>query len=128
MANITPTVQTMGGPVGQPAPIVVATWGPMANGDVGLPLGVTVGPNVGIYADISVQVFGTFGTGGSVAFEGSNDGTHWAALHNPGETTIAITSAGIQAVLENTLYTRPDVTAGDGNTTLTVVAMYRRAI
>lgn len=96
----------------------VCTWTPMLNGDVGDP--VTL-PG---YHDRSVQVTGTFGTGGSVAVEGSNDGAvNYAALRDPSSTTIAITSAGMKAVLEAAIHMRPHVTAGDGTTSLTV-SMY----
>jgi hypothetical protein len=121
LANITSTPSIVS-PTGAPYGYYVATYGPMANGDVGIPVPM----DTTNYSDISAQVTGTFGTGGSVAIEGSNDKVNWAALRDPSHTTIAITSAAIQAVLENTIQVRPHVTAGDGNTSLTVTLMYRR--
>jgi len=98
------------------------TWGPMANGDVGQPATTVRG-----FVDRSVQAEGTFGSGGSVAAEGSNDGTNFRALTNPQGTTIAITSGGIQQVTEAVAQFRPHVTAGDGTTALTVTAFFRNA-
>lgn len=94
-------------------------WAAMANGDTGLP--VLLPGN----ADRTIQVTGTFGTGGSVALEGSNDGTNFFALTDPTGTVIAITSAGIKAITEACMYVRPHVTAGDGTTAL-VAKMFCR--
>lgn len=63
------------------------------------------------YADKSIQVFGTFG-GASVALHGSNDGTNFAALNDASGTVIAITTAKIKAVLENTVQIKPVITGG----------------
>jgi hypothetical protein len=120
MANIVPTVVIANG-YNAPFGTITLQWGPMANGDVG-----TTPMDVSVYSDVSFQATGTFGVGGSVAVEGSNDGTNFAALHNAQGTTIAITSAGISAVLEAVAKSRPHVTAGDGNTTMTVTGFYRR--
>ena len=126
MANIAPTVTIPPG-AGSGNTVVIATWGPMQNGDVGLPA-VTTSPGLALFADTSVQVVGTFGAGGSVAFEGSNDGVNYAALHDPEGNTIALTAASpLKAILENVMNDRPHVTAGDGTTSLTVTALYRRA-
>lgn len=121
MANITPTV-VVGNGYQAPQGYITVQWTPMANGDVGLPPAI----NTAVYGDVAYQVAGTFGTGGSVAVEGSCDGTNYAALRDPQGTTIAMTAASIKQVLENVLITRPHVTAGDGTTALTVTAFYRR--
>lgn len=63
------------------------------------------------YADKSIQVSGTFG-GASVALHGSNDGTNFAALNDASGTVIAITTAKIKAVLENTFQIKPVITGG----------------
>lgn len=94
-------------------------WATMANGDTGQPVEI---PG---YADKTIQVTGTFGTGGSVACEGSNDRVNFAALTNPTGTVIAITAANIQAVTEAVLQVRPHVTAGDGTTALVVTMFFR---
>lgn len=74
------------------------------------------------YADRSIQVSGTFG-GASVAVQGSNDGTNFAALRDPSSTTIAITTAGIRAVLENTYQTKPVATGGTSQS-LTIAMLF----
>lgn len=63
----------------------------------------------------SIQVTGTFG-GASIAVNGSNDGTNFAALNTPANAAIAITAAKINAVLENTEYIQPASTGGTGST------------
>jgi cystathionine beta-lyase family protein involved in aluminum resistance len=97
----------------------VLTWGPMANSDTGAPVSL---PG---YCDRSIQASGTFGSGGSVAFEGSNDGVNYYALPSPGGSTIAITTAAIDPCTTAVLWIRPHVTAGDGTTSLTVTAYCR---
>lgn len=79
------------------------------------------------YADRSVQVAGTFGAGGTLLIEGSNDGTNWATLNNVQGTALSITSAGIKQVAEVTRYVRARVSAGDGTTDLDVAFLLRRA-
>lgn len=75
------------------------------------------------WPDRSVQVFGTFGTGGSVRIQGSNDGTNWAVLTDPQGNDLNITAAKIEAITELTRYVRPLVTAGDGTTSLSVIVL-----
>lgn len=72
------------------------------------------------WADRSIQVTGTFGAGGSLRWEGSNDGTNYYALTNPQGDALNITAAKVDAITEITAYARPRVTAGDGTTSLTV--------
>jgi hypothetical protein len=116
MATITVAKTTIGG-FGNQA--FVAQWTPMTNSgsDVGTPI-----ENPG-YADRSVQVTGTFGAGGSVRLEGSNDGTNYAALTDPQGNALDITTAKVEQIMELTRYIRPRVTAGDGTTSLTVTVM-----
>lgn len=92
-------------------------WTGLANGDDGTPY-----EGVGS-TDRSVQVTGTFGTGGSVRLEGSNDGTNYAALTDPQGNDLNITSAKIEAITELCRYIRPRVTAGDGTTSLVVTVV-----
>lgn len=95
------------------------TWTPLLNGDQGTSLSA---PNL---PDKTIQVKGTFGVGGSVQIEGSNDGgTTWHILNDTrGETTGALTftAADTRQLLENPELIRPNVTAGDGTTSLTVL-------
>jgi hypothetical protein len=126
MAVITPTFRKLRGASGGIEATMVI-WGPMANGDTGKPVQLPAA------ADRSIQVEGTFGVGGSVACQGSNDSTigtdgNFRALSNPAGTTIAITAAGLQQVTEATGWVRPAVTAGDGTTALTVTMCMRRSV
>lgn len=98
-------------------------WAVLANGDDGTPLG----PDWSHYPDRSVQVTGTFGSGGTIVWEGSNDGTNWVTLNTPAGVAISLTGAGLKQVLEGTLYARPRVTAGDGTTALVVTVFARRS-
>ena len=92
----------------------VCTWTPLANGDDGTPF-----ENPGS-SDRSVQITGTFGVGGTISLQGSNDGTNWAILTDPQGNALTFTAAKIEAVSELTRYIRPLVSAGDGTTSLTV--------
>jgi hypothetical protein len=98
----------------------VIAWTSLANGDDGTPLEM-IGS-----ADRSVQVVGTFGAGGTVLLEGSNDGTNYNTLHDPGGTALSLTTSQIVAVLEISAFIRPRVSAGDGTTALTVTLLVRR--
>lgn len=91
---------------------VTVTWAAVLNGNQGDAAG-------GPYVTAFFVVTGTFGAGGSVRLEGSNDGTNWFAL-----SPTALTAAGSFAALglaEHPKFIRPNVTAGDGTTALTVV-------
>lgn len=100
--------------------VQLVTWTGLLNGDDGAPIELPT------HSDRSVQVVGTFGAGGSLSVEGSNDGTNYATLNTPASVALAITAAGIKAVLELPRYIRPRVTAGDGTTSLTAVLLVRR--
>ena len=62
----------------------------------------------------SIQVVGTFG-GASVALQGSNDGTNWAAINDRSGTAIAITAAGASEFSTSFVYLRPLATGGTGD-------------
>lgn len=78
------------------------------------------------HSDRSVQVTGTFGSGGSVRIEGSIDGTNYAVLTDPQGNALDVTAAKIEAISEVVRYIRPRVTAGDGTTSLTVTILFKR--
>lgn len=101
-------------------PGLLVTWTPLANGDTGSPV------QAGAWRDASVQVHGTFGTGGSVTFQGSNDGSNWFALTDPQGNAITKTAAALEQISEIARYVRPSVTAGDGSTALTVIVFAGR--
>jgi hypothetical protein len=97
--------------------VVLAKWGPLANGENGNPAQLRKWPTK------TVQVFGTFGVGGSVSFQGSNDGVSWATLKDSLGAALTFTSAGLRDILENCAQYRAIVTAGDGTTSLSVWVM-----
>jgi hypothetical protein len=103
---------------------VVITWANLTN----------IGPDSGqpvqrpALVDRSVQVTGTFGTGGTVVLEGSNDGVNYATLSNPQSNAISITAAGLTQVTEASAWMRPRITGGDGTTSLTVTVCARRTL
>ena len=92
----------------------LVAWTGLLNGDDGAPADWVD------YSDRCFQVTGTFGAGGSVTIQGSNDGTNWAALADPQGNALTFTSQRIEQALELPRYVRPNVTAGDGTTSLTV--------
>jgi hypothetical protein len=74
------------------------------------------------FSSKEVQVFGTFGAGGSVTVEGSLDGgTTWATLADVQGNALTFTAARLEKIQETTARLRARVTAGDGTTSLTVV-------
>lgn len=119
MATKTATVEN--GIPGDDA-VVRITWANMANGDDGTPVQHIQ------WADRSLQVVGTFGAGGNLRWEGSNDGTNYATLTDPQGNALDITTAKIEQISEITAKARPRVTAGDGTTSLTVTLLLRRAL
>ena len=102
--------------------IVLVEWAGLLNTDTGKPVKV---PN---FADKTIQVSGTLGAGGSLSFQGSNDPadppSNFGVLHRADAALgdMVFTSAeGLEpsVALENPLWVRPIVTAGDGTTNLT---------
>lgn len=74
----------------------------------------------------SIHFSGTFGTGGTIKLQGSNNGTSWVDLTDPQGNAISKTAEAIEAIEENTRYVRPFVSAGDGTTSLTATLILRR--
>lgn len=100
---------------------VLAVWTGMVNGDIGSAL------ELPSYPDRSVQVTGTFGVGGSLQIQGSLDGDNWFPLNDPQGNALSIAAAKIESIQELARFMRPVVTAGDGDTALTVHMIIRRA-
>lgn len=121
MAVRTPTIEYQ---LDGNANLARVTWTGLLNGDTGAPV------EMGDWADRTAQVYGTFGTGGSVNMEGSNDKASetptYAILSDPQGNAFTKTAAAIEALEESPLIIRPNVTAGDGTTTLTVKMVCRR--
>ena len=98
------------------------TYSGLDNGDSGTPF---VAP---LFADKTATVRGTFGSGGNVKIQGSDDGTNFFTM-TTNDTTVdlaAVAAAAGFALVENPQYIRPNVTAGDGATDITVVFTCRR--
>ena len=98
----------------------IAAWSGLLNGDDGYPL------ETGDWADYCVQVGGTFGAGGTIVLEGSNDGSTYFTLNDVQASAISKTSAALEQVAEAPRYVRPRVTAGDGTTNLVCTIYGRR--
>ena len=94
--------------------IYITTWTPLAGADIGDAV-----EKFGA-ADRSVQIFGAF-DGATMTWQGSNDGSTFATLHDPQGADLAFTAAGILAVSEVTRYMRPSVSGGGGSCALTVI-------
>jgi len=122
MANINCTTTPLA-PAESQGKLYSFAWTPLtfSGTDVGLPVAV----HYALATDRSVQVHGTFGVGGTVLIEGSNDGTNWYTLTDPQGNALSVTAAKIEAISEPTVYVRPRVTAGDGTTSLTVTIFAR---
>jgi len=100
-------------------------WTPLLQGDEGEQATIPGG------SDRVAQVYGTFG-GASVTLEGSllqspNAATadHWFPITDLQGNAVTFTSAGGEYCTENVTHVRPQVTGGDGTTSLTVVVLSR---
>lgn len=97
--------------------VALATWASLLNGEAGTAV------KLANYASRCVQISGTFGVGGSVSIEGSNDGTTWAVLSDSLGNALTKTAAALDDILENPRELRARVTAGDGTTNLKVTIL-----
>ena len=104
-----------------PDKLVYARW-VLANGEAGEPL------ESAPYADKTVHFFGTFGSGGKVDLEGSNDPTktEWFPLVDPQGNAISKSGNSGETILENPRFIRPRVVTGDGDTAITVVIVAKK--
>lgn len=118
MATVNASISTPG--IGNS--LKLATWPILQNGDVGTPFQFTD------WADRCIQISGTFGAGGTLVFEGSNDGVNWATVSDTSGVALSLTSAGIKQMNEAPLYVRPRVSAGDGTTSLMASVIARRVL
>lgn len=99
---------------------VLYVWSGLLNGDTGEPVEV---PG---HAEKTVQIEGTFGAGGTCVIQGSNNGINYQSLTDPQGNAISKTTASIEMVAEHTRYIQPNITAGDGTTSLAVYMMAKR--
>lgn len=107
--------------------VSLITWTGLLNGDDGAPYKAPA------HSDKTAQTTGTFGAGGSVSLQGTNapDGAaaSMAVLHRADGAAPDAAMADAEPItpLENPLWIRPLVTAGDGTTDLTVRVLIRKA-
>jgi len=78
--------------------------------------------DVSAYTDLTVHSDGNYGSGASVALQGSNNATAWFALTAPGGTAIALTADTVGAlIVEEPKYIRClNDAGGDANTDIDV--------
>lgn len=95
-------------------------WTGLLTGDTGEPLSMAQ------FFDRSIQVVGTFGPGGTLIIEGSNDGGGtYSTLTDVIGNNLSLTSSALRQVSELPEYLRPRVTGGDGTTDLDVYMFLR---
>lgn len=112
--------------------VLKAIWsGFAASGDVGTPIRIPAFP------DRTVQIYGSFGTGGEITLEGSNDpradpnnasyaSSVWFPLTDPQGNSIVKTAAAGEAITELPEWVRPRASAGSGASI--DVALYAKGI
>jgi hypothetical protein len=103
-------------------PACLITWTLLDLDDSGAPVELVD------YPDKTATITGTFGVGGSITLQGSNNNTDWFALTDGQGNAITKTASGMELIVENPRYVRPLVTAGDGSTNLTVQILCRRSV
>lgn len=99
---------------------MLATWAALANTDVGDALSVE-----GAAAILVSILSGVLGAGGTITWQGSNDGTTWFTLTSAIGAPAAVTQNALNAntmIQEQCRFIRPNVTAGDGTTALVAIA------
>jgi|SRR5215510_3186460 len=71
----------------------------------------------------SVQISGTFGAGGTVDIQGSNDGSNWFAMWSSFAKAdlTGVTAAVLSDMVQNCKFLRPRVNGGDGTTNIQVI-------
>ena len=78
-------------------------------------------------ADRCIQITGTAG-GGTIAIQGSNDGTNYVTLTDVGGNALTgLTTGVIKEILENTKWIKPVLTGGGGTTAMAIVMSAKAA-
>jgi hypothetical protein len=99
------------------------TWTGLLNGDSGDWVSVAE------WSGKTFHVFGTFGAGGTILIEGSNDinaPSNAAGVSNWQGTALSATAASLLTARDMPLWVRPRVSAGDGTTTLSCLLLAHR--
>lgn len=93
-----------------------ALWTGLLNGDDGQWFDTQT------FRDVSIHVRGTFGVGGTLLWEGTNETTaaNGVTLNDPQGNALSFTAEKMEQVLESARWMRPRVSAGDGTTSLQV--------
>ena len=114
---------TRNGSVTKDGACIQYQWALLANGDTGDWVSAAE------WSGKTFQVSGTFGAGGSVSIQGSNDlnPTNAAILSNWQGTALTATAAGFLTARDMPIWVRPIVTAGDGTTSILVTLAAHRA-
>lgn len=106
---------------------IIVTWTGLtfATTDVGDPV------QLAAWSEKTFQAFGTWGAGGNVVIEGSNEPsnpTNWSPISNrQGTTPFNLASAtSINTSQDRPIWVRPRVTAGDGTTNVSVIVACHR--
>lgn len=93
-------------------------WAALANNEAG-----AASPELGHYRDRTIQCVCANYNGNTVTIEGSNDGTNWSTLHDPGGNNLTFTANGIKAILEAPLFVRPSVNNAGAATGINVMLL-----
>lgn len=116
MATITPTQSY---PVEGNKEFLLVSWENLQNGDDGEPFILSQ------YADRSVHVMGTFGVGGTVELQGSNNTTDYIQLTDNLGNGLSFTTPTLRQVMEIVGSVKPSVTDGDGSTSISIYMLVR---
>lgn len=108
-----------GQPVQDPT-VAVVTWSGVLQGDTCSPV------NLAHWADRSIEINGTPGSGGSIAVTGGNSGTNYFNLKDVFQNVLSSLGTGVYQINELTGYLQPVLTGGDGTTSLNLVMLCRR--
>lgn len=101
-ATLTPVTTNIKPSVGYAS---ISVWSAGATGDVGTAVAFPT------YHNKVVQVTGTFGAG-TVAMEGSINGTNYAPLLDAAGAAVSFTTTGIKQIATNARYIRPNISGG----------------
>jgi hypothetical protein len=102
------------------------SWSGLLNGDTGAPA-----PIFGSQEIIVMIASGTLGAGGNILWQGSFDGLLWFSFSTKIGTPATLNQTALltpSVTQERAMYIRPNVTAGDGTTTLVAQALCRRTV
>lgn len=112
MATVSPTISKL-------ADVPRVVWSGIVTGDTINSFALT--NQLGLAG--SVQISGTFG-GATVTLQHSNDGTTWFDAKDLNNATVSATANGMFEVSLSSLYFRPAISGGSGNS-VNVIVVFR---